>query len=507
MSTNALDSDHSSHVRHPTNRLSWLWLAVDAFLLCLTTERSDSRVSLALVTTKLALPATCIAPVFIIRFVRRQPLVVALAGALAVNFVAQVVACREVLAPTHIGLQVFSLTCYAMMHAAGYVADRLIGARHTGFPRTLVFPVTVTTVLWVVSLTPFGTWGMPAVVNAIWESSFRLRSARTEIAVFVGGLLAVLTVCAAQMRYFAPTTPTVRVAGVVPDRKLVARLGEALAGANLRPGTPATRQAIATATRPPIDDLFERSRSEARAGAKIVAWPEGAALIVKEDEPAIIERATSLAREERFYLQISVGVFLASDHFPFFENRAILIAPTGATLWDYAKSHPVPFGESSEIASGPGVVPVVDTTYGRLATVICWDADFPALVRQAGAARADILIVPTRDAWRFTYYHAKLASFRAIENGVAMFRPTQQGVSLAVDHQGRPLGLVDDLWIDPATLVVDVPTRGIPTVYTRIGDTFAYLCVAALAWLWVTAFRRREVMTSSRLIDRGGKAA
>ena len=78
-----------------------------------------------------------------------------------------------------------------------------------------------------------------------------------------------------------------------------------------------------------MDGLFHRTQSEARAGAKIIAWSEAAALVVKEDERAITDRAKALAREERIYLQISIGVFLDNAQFPFFENRTILIDPTG----------------------------------------------------------------------------------------------------------------------------------------------------------------------------------
>jgi apolipoprotein N-acyltransferase len=49
---------------------------------------------------------------------------------------------------------------------------------------------------------------------------------------------------------------------------------------------------------PQIDDLFARTQQEARAGAKIVAWPEAAVLALKEDEAELIGRARTLAREE-----------------------------------------------------------------------------------------------------------------------------------------------------------------------------------------------------------------
>jgi len=132
---------------------------------------------------------------------------------------------------------------------------------------------------------------------------------------------------------------------------------------------------------------------------------------------------------------------------------------------------------------GPGVVPVVDTPYGRLATVICYDADFPALVRQAGRADADILLVPSSDWDAVGELHARMVVPRAIENGVAVVRPTRKGVSTALDSHGTTLGRADYYTQDAVSMIVDVPTQGRTTVYSRIGDAFAWVAVSGLLLL------------------------
>lgn len=137
-------------------------------------------------------------------------------------------------------------------------------------------------------------------------------------------------------------------------------------------------------------------------------------------------------------MQLRLIVELPTEHYPFAENRAILIDPSGAVVQDYFKAiHPL--GDANVFAPGPGVVPTTETPYGRLATVICFDADFPSLIRQAGRARTDILLVPSND-WRpVDTIHARAATFRSVENGVALVRPTGNGISVAVDHLGQPL--------------------------------------------------------------------
>ena len=96
-------------------------------------------------------------------------------------------------------------------------------------------------------------------------------------------------------------------------------------------------------------------------------------------------------------------------------------------------------------------------------------------MRQAGAADVDILLVPSSDWDSVAAWHAQQAPFRAVENGVAMVRPTRQGISLATDGQGRLLGHKADYFVaDEQTLVVSVPTQGSDTLYASFGDAFAY---------------------------------
>ena len=242
---------------------------------------------------------------------------------------------------------------------------------------------------------------------------------------------------------------------------------------------------------PVLDDLFERSAREAVAGARIIAWSEAPARTLQEEQDDVVARAGRLAREHGVYVQVSMMVQLpadaGSDGGPVNENHAVLLDPQGDVVWDYLKSKPVP-GDGHE--AGPGVIPSVDTPYGRLATIICQDDFFPALVRQAGQADVDILLVPSSDWESIAAWHGQQAPFRAVENGVALVRPTRQGVSLATDGQGRLLGHKGDYFVaDDQTLVVAVPTQGNDTWYASLGDGFAYAAAAGLLVLTGAAFR------------------
>jgi apolipoprotein N-acyltransferase len=486
------------------DRRSWLWLLGGAALLPFTQFQT-------------VLPlAVWLAPIFLLRFMRTQRAWIALPVLTLVHYVASVIALRGILPAPE--LYLFGLA--GVVGVFSYAADLLLARRLNGLARTMVFPAAAVTLDWLSGLSSLGTIGSPAyaqfgdlpltqlvsvtgiwgltflmnwlapVANEIWERGMSWRAARYSLAPFVGVLLGTALLGGARVAFAAPVVPTVRVAALAADRALwhgltVPRLSDLAVGSEAQRAAARSQFALIT------DELLDRSRQQARAGAKIVVWSEVATFALKEDEPALLTRARELAQAESIYLQISVVFALHTDHYPFGENRTILIDPRGQVAWDYYKTiHPL--DDASVFAPGPGVIPTVDTPYGRLATVICFDADFPALIRQAGQARADILIAPSNDWQPVDVMHARAATFRAVENGFALVRPTGNGLSIAVDSLGRQLATADYYATDRLTMVANLPTRGTATIYARIGDSLAYLCVVGLVALMSLAFVRRR---------------
>ena len=228
------------------------------------------------------------------------------------------------------------------------------------------------------------------------------------------------------------------------------------------------------------DDLLARSRREGRAGARVVVWGECGAQLLLEDEPALISRGRNLAREESIYLGMALATLEPGADKPV-TNKFVLVDPSGAVVWDYVKSVPVPGPEAAISRRGDGVIPTVETEYGKLAGAICYDMDFPALVRQAGRADVDVMLVPAHDWRELGDLHADLAVFRAVENGFSLFRPDNDAISVAADYLGRPLATMDYFATDDPVIVAHIPTRGVGTVYAAVGDVFAWLAMAALA--------------------------
>ncbi|MEV4259751.1 nitrilase-related carbon-nitrogen hydrolase, partial [Spirillospora sp. NPDC049652] len=303
------------------------------------------------------------------------------------------------------------------------------------------------------------------------------RAAR-PCAVFAGVLLAVVAFGGGRLAFFSSAQHTVRIAGVGPRPDL--RAAEKAAIRRIPGGRREVATAPAASVGPAMHavlaDLLASTRREAAAGAKIVVWPENAVSAQEAGERAVLDAARAEARRDGVYLEIGVNVYGATGP-SFGKDETLLIGPDGAVLWTYQKAHPIPGSETFE--PGDGHVPVVDTPYGRLANVICYDADYPAMMR----VRADIMLVPSHDWREYGDAHTRKASLRAIEGGYALFRQDGQGVTSAFDRQGRVLATTDTFAAGAETTVAYVPTRGGTTVYDVVGDTFAWLCLGAVGVL------------------------
>ncbi len=509
----------------PRDRLSWVWLLLGAALLPVSNLQTLVPV------------AAWMAPVFLMRFTRGQRARVGLPVLIVVMSGAAWIGMRGGFFPVASGLDyALFVAGLGVGGALPYALDRLVARRSGPWVRTLTFPLAATSIEFMATFgNAFGTagstaysqyssltlvqvasvtgiWGLTflvswlaPVVNEVWEARKRPRPPsggsagsgvrRGVIAAFCLGILAVSLFGGARIAFAAPNDTTVRVAALAPDRDLSVA---AFSAPRLRPEQPEQRSAVSDERFAPLlDDLFARSQTEAKAGAKIVAWSEAAALVLVEDQRAVVRRAAELAAREGIYLQIAMIVLLntdGSDGGTSNENHAVLLGPDGDVVWDYLKSKPTP-GDGH--TPGPGILPTVDTPYGRLSTVICQDDFFPGLLRQAGRADVDILLAPSSDWPSVAAWHAQQSSFRAVESGVSIVRPTRQGISLATDAQGRLVGHKADYEVaEGQTLVTSVPTRGEDTVYTVVGELFAYLSLllllAILVWHAVSALARRR---------------
>ena len=228
------------------------------------------------------------------------------------------------------------------------------------------------------------------------------------------------------------------------------------------------------------DRFLEASRREAESGARIIVWPEASLVVFQADEPGFMRRAERLAAEQQIHLLMGMATIIEGRP-PRLENKAVLVDPSGCSVYSYIKKNPVPGWEARISTKSDGRMPVRDSEYGRLSSAICFDMDFPHFLRQVGKLGADILLVPASDWEAIKDLHHQMAEFRAIENGVSLVRATRWGISTAVDAFGRTSAATDSFSASQDVMVAQVPLRGIPTLYAKLGDWFVWLCLAGLA--------------------------
>ena len=488
----------------PRDRFSWLWLVIAAILSLL----SGGRWAIPL--------AVWFAPLFLLRFVRtRRPLAGFLLASL-VRAVAAMVSLQGVIpAPSYIFYPLVSFL--ALVTTLPYLADRLITPRLNGFVATLVFPAAFTTLEYLGSFGPFGAfsslantqygnlpllqvvsvtgiWGITflitwfaAVANWAWERGFAWPEVRVGVLLYAAIFSAVILGGGARLVLFPPEATPVRVAGLSASQAASAAIDQQLPMETMMAvmsgkATPAQRALVRAAHARLADDLLIRSQQEAQAGAKIVVWPEGGASVLEEDEPDLIQRAAALARQKGIYLNLGLDVHLANAPAggPMAKDESVLIDPTGKVVWTYEKTHLVPFLETGQVAPGDGKVPLLDSPYGRLANVICFDLDFPGLIRQAGQGGADLMLAPANDWREVDPIHTQAATFRAIEYGFSLVRPASHGLAMAVDYEGQVLATADYFTTDHQVMIASVPMHGVRTIYAAVGDLFAWLCVIGL---------------------------
>lgn len=172
-------------------------------------------------------------------------------------------------------------------------------------------------------------------------------------------------------------------------------------------------------------------------------------------------------------------------------NEALVLRPQSVPF-AYAKRHLIP-GLETGYLKGPGA----GVFSSMRAVAICKDMDFPQTLRADAGRHIGILFVPAWDFDRDGWTHARIAVLRGVEGGYAVVRAAQHGLATVSDARGRVLARTSSAGGEAAVAAVS-PGPG-ATLYVRIGDVFAWLCVAATLILAVWGLlHRRAALTSGR---------
>jgi apolipoprotein N-acyltransferase len=452
-------------------------------------------------------PAIIIAPVFVLAFARslstKKGILLTLLGFL-LSFNIALWGLFDM--GDEIATMLFSLvrsSAIALLYAIPYIADRLIYPKLKGYRMlsTLSFPIATTAVFFLISLEgPFdgdmiiavygygnlvfkqlasiaGLFGFvfvfswfASVVNFVWEKDFNWGQIKTVTLTFAFTLLAIFLFGAVKTSALMnPESDTVKVAAIflLPE-----------AGKGFDPDGLFSKEL--SQYEKTMSQIEARTEEAAANGAKIVAFQETAIKVNEKDETKLIEDLTTIAVENDVYLSIGYGVF-PNDGKGW--NMAVLISNQGELKVDYKKRYLFGMGDLGETLiykKGPEIIQSADTPYGRVAVSICRDMSFPPYARQAGEQGVNIMLDPSYDVPKSS---GPAYSLRTIENGFSMVRPVYNGYSYAMDHNGKLLAGMDSDNTATGIMYADVPTKGVKTIYSTVGDLLGWLCVVGFLGL------------------------
>lgn len=198
----------------------------------------------------------------------------------------------------------------------------------------------------------------------------------------------------------------------------------------------------------------------ARTGASLLVFPEYAAIeqaaafgaAVKSDLAATLEAVAGeagarvafhveLARRHGVHILVGSGPVRREDGQVV--NAAQLVTPDGL-VGEQEKMIMTPFERDWGISPG-GPLRVFATALGRIGIAICYDSEFPLLVRALADAGAEILLVPSCTERISGYNRVRTACMaRALENTILTVQSPTVGDapwSAAVDHNAGAAGL------------------------------------------------------------------
>jgi apolipoprotein N-acyltransferase len=272
------------------------------------------------------------------------------------------------------------------------------------------------------------------------------------------------------------------------------------------------------------------SAALARAGAELMVWPESSypyALprpphALAQDFPADDGRRVRRGFDTPLLFgavsrAAGPGPKTGKDRYPY--NTAFMMDAAGNFTGSFDKVFLMLFGEyipfydlipwftkvfpeASNFSRGtdPAIFPLeVGGRRFQLGPLICYEDILPGFARRAAKLGPNAFINITNDAWfgrtAEPVQHLALAVFRSIENRLEMIRAVNTGVSAHVDAGGRVLAETPSVDPDglpppqPLTLLVELAMLPGGGVYRHIGDTFGFLCLAALVLVLVRAQR------------------
>lgn len=220
-------------------------------------------------------------------------------------------------------------------------------------------------------------------------------------------------------------------------------------------------------------------------GVRTAVLPEGAFGAEEADPASLIQPMREAARARA--IDIVLGFVQAEGRTRY--NFALVFPADGGNPVRYLKQHDLISPHGHDLVFAPGT---------RTGVEICADLDFAQPSRDYGAAGTTLLAVAASDNDENGWQHSRTGLLHGVENGMPVAWAGQNGSLMISDGWGRVLAQARTGGPAAFTTITANVTGPGPTVYSRLGDWFGWLCLAIalaalIAALPVTATSRRAV--------------
>jgi len=163
--------------------------------------------------------------------------------------------------------------------------------------------------------------------------------------------------------------------------------------------------------------------------------------VVAKEAGARVALHLDLAEKHKVHILVGSGPLRKADGR--YVNAAQLVTPNGL-VGEQEKIIMTPFERDWGISPG-GPLRVFDTAIGTLGIAICYDCEFPLLVRALAEAGAETVLVPSCTERISGYHRVRTGSIaRALENTIATVQSPTVGEALwspAVDRNAGAAGV------------------------------------------------------------------
>jgi apolipoprotein N-acyltransferase len=485
--------------RFRSTRWAYLWLALAGVLNLFASGRWTFA------------PAAWLAPVFVLLFLHTHPKRIRFLYLYGVYWITLSIAWYGATPIWGIAHFLF-MAVNALIGALPFLADRWLAPRlrregRLGFAATFIYPAAVTALEYLTSsANPIGNFGalgysqyafpvltqvtaitgllgltfllswFAGVVVWAWDNGFAWKRVRAGVLAYAI-VLAVVVGYGAVRLGTAPDPDSQETVTVISFTMTETQMGE------LNVLLAEDREAYRRETQDVHAQYLAMTETAVADGAEIVLWPELAITGLEQDVQAAIAQGQLLARQAGIYLAMPTFTLYPESDRPA-ENVLVVVDPEGEIAVEHVK-----YGGNlfEGTLKGRGEIQAIDTPYGTLSGIICWDTNYPGIVRQVGEQDVDILLSPAKEWPGINPLHAEMAVFRAIENGTAVVRQADEGLSIVVDAYGRTLATGEGLAATGNYVRAEVPTHGTRTLYPVIGDLVGLFSVVGFVILAVYA--------------------